>query len=160
MLFSPLKPIFNLHTIYESPINEQVYEIKWSHCWRVNVGEIRHRRTPALHGPILLHNNTTTLIPYSSIFHPASAAYTCSGCVCVSSHSPIIPLLSRCPLSDLLFFLCVLKFLFICVFSSVSINCSSGPRISPTIVCTFVTAHITLQGLVFVLAEGGSSFLI
>lgn len=81
-------------------------------------------------------------------------------CVCVSSHSPIIPLLSRCPLSDLLFFLCVLKFLFICVFSSVSINCSSGPRISPTIVCTFVTAHITLQGLVFVLAERGSSFLI
>lgn len=95
MFFSPLKPIFNLHTIYEKPdYREQVYEIKWSHCWRVNVGEIRHRRTPALHGPILLHNNTTTLIPYSSIFHPASAAYTCSGCVCVS-----LPILQSSPSS-------------------------------------------------------------
>lgn len=80
-------------------------------------------------------------------------------CVCLFPFSNHPPPLTVPPLRSLVF-LCVLKFLFICVFSSVSINCSSGPRISPTIVCTFVTAHITLQGLVFVLAERGSSFLI
>lgn len=37
-------------------------------------------------------------------------------CVCVSSHSPIIPLLSRCPLSDLLFF-CVSSNSFLSAFS-------------------------------------------